>query len=548
MPGAREGEASPPASGTAGAPSGSPRPPQATPAAAEDRTGNLRTVARGGTLNLAGAVTNGVLGFALTVVLSNGLSPQQFGAFFVSIALFQILSNTAELGADTGLVRIIARYRALGRRRDLRRTIGIGLWPVLAISVTFGAIVFAFAPALSNAFARQAPTRLLVPYLRVLGPLLPASAAFTVVLAATRGFGSMRPTVVLDKFVRAGLQLGLEILVVMLGLGATAVALAWGGSFAVGLALAVVWLLALLRRAERGESLQKPSRTAALASEFWRFTAPRSLAGFFQVGILWLDTLLIGALRSASSAGGYGAATRYITVGTFANLAVIQVLGPKLSELLARDDRAGAQHVYQVATSWLMMLIWPYYVTLAVFAPALLGILGKNNEATQAVLVILAPTMLVATGIGPVDVVLLMGGRSAYNLANTVTALAANVVLNLVLIPRLGIAGAAIAWSVSILINNLAPLAQVWALLRIHPFGIGSPIVGLAAVGIFGGIGIAVRTALGPTLPALLAAGAIATAIYAAILWRCRSQLELHSFSLRRKPKRADSAPPLAGV
>ncbi len=175
-----------------------------------DRARNLRTVARGGTLNLAGAVTNGVLGFLLTVVLAQGLSSEQLGAFFVSIALFQILANTAELGADTGFVRIIARYRALGRVHDLRRTIAIGLWPVLAIAVVFGVVVWAYAPELSNVFAKQAPPRLLVPYLRVLGPLVPAAAAFTVVLAATRGFGSMRPTVVLDKFVRAGMQVALE--------------------------------------------------------------------------------------------------------------------------------------------------------------------------------------------------------------------------------------------------------------------------------------------------------------------------------------------------
>ncbi len=518
------------------------------PSGEGERAKDLRTLARGGTLNLAGAVTNGVLGFLLTVVLAQGLSSQQLGAFFVSIALFQILANTAELGADTGFVRMIARYRALGRTHDLRRTIAIGLWPVLAIAAIFGVLVWVYAPELSNAFAKQAPPRLLVPYLRILGPLVPAAAAFTVVLAATRGFGSMRPTVVLDKFVRAGMQVALELPVVLLTLGGTAVALAWGGPFAVCLALALVWLFALLRKAERskvaGDAVATVVATKALASEFWRFTAPRSFAGFFQVGILWLDTLLIGALASASNAGAYGAATRYITVGTFANLAVIQVLGPKLSELLTRHDRPGAQHVYQVATSWLMMLIWPFYLTLAVFAPALLNILGVSSGDTQAVLVILGLTMLVATGIGPVDVVLLMGGKSSYNLINTIAALSANVALNLLLIPRLGIVGAAIAWSASILINNLAPLAEVWAMLRIHPFGVGSPIVAIAAVALFGGVGLAVRSMFGESLLVVLVYGVIVTGIYAAVLWRFRSPLELRSFNLRRRPKGDGAAEP----
>jgi hypothetical protein len=178
---------------------------------------------------------------------------------------------------------------------------------------------------------------------------------------------------------------------------------------------------------------------------------------------------------------------------------------------------------------------------LAAFAPALLRILGQSSADTQAVLVILGLTMLVATGIGPVDVVLLMGGKSSYNLINTVVALSVNVALNLLLIPRFGIVGAAVAWSVSILINNLAPLAQVWAMLRIHPFGAGSPIVAGTTIAIFGGVGLLVRWAFGESLLVLLVYGAIVTAIYAAIVWRFRSPLELRSFNLRRRPKGSDA-------
>lgn len=95
--------------------------------------------------------------------------------------------------------------------------------------------------------------------------------------------------------------------------------------------------------------------------------------------------------------------------------------------------------------------------------------------------------MLVASGIGAVDVVLLMGGKSIWNLANTVASLTLNLVLNLLLIPRLGITGAAIAWSVSILVNNLAPLTHVWAFLWLHPFGSAVARAALSAVALLRG-------------------------------------------------------------
>jgi O-antigen/teichoic acid export membrane protein len=120
-------------------------------------------------------------------------------------------------------------------------------------------------------------------------------------------------------------------------------------------------------------------------------------------------------------------------------------------------------------------------------------------------------------------------------------ALAANVVLNLVLIPRLGIVGAAIAWSVSILVNNLAPLAQVWALMRVHPFGPGSPIAAGAALALFGAGGLAARAAFGASLATAALFGASAAVAYAAVVWRFRSTLELESFRLRRTPARGRS-------
>ena len=51
--------------------------------------------------------------------------------------------------------------------------------------------------------------------------------------------------------------------------------------------------------------------------------------------------------------------------------------------------------------------------------------------------------MLVATACGPVDSMLLMGGRSVLSLINTGLALATNVALDLVLVPELGVRAAA---------------------------------------------------------------------------------------------------------
>ncbi len=283
-----------------------------------------------------------------------------------------------------------------------------------------------------------------------------------------------------------------------------------------------------------------------LYREFWVFTAPRGLTGVFQVTTLWVGTLLVGSLMDTASASIYTASTRYLVAGSVVNMAVIQAIGPKLSELLTAGARQRAMDVYQVATAWLVMMAWPMYLGLAVFAPLLLRVFKPQYVSGTSSLEILAVTMLVATGIGPVDMVLLMGGRSFWNLFNVIVALSVNLALSFLLIPRIGIAGAAIAWAGSILINNVAPLAEVRAFLKVHPFGRGFPVAAGSAFLCYGVFGMLLRLTVGATLPALVICVVVGTAGYAALLWTFRDRVELALLGGTLRARRRRRAEPIA--
>jgi O-antigen/teichoic acid export membrane protein len=120
-----------------------------------------------------------------------------------------------------------------------------------------------------------------------------------------------------------------------------------------------------------------------------------------------------------------------------------------------------------------------------------------------------------------------MAGRSGWNLATTALALVVNVVLNIVLVPRWGVEGAAVAWAASILCTNLIPLAQTWAVLGMHPFGRGTATAVPIALGTVGGTGLLARFVLGPTVPALAVTVVVGGALHLALLSRRRGALDL---------------------
>lgn len=493
---------------------------------------HLSTLARGSALALAGMVANGLLGFTLVILLTRGLGTRGAGVLFLAVALFTILSHAAEIGADTGLVRLVARARTLRAIGEIRPMLGVAILPGFAVSTVMAIGVLVFAPFLATTFADGGQRHDAVIYLRVTAAFLPFATVMTVALAGTRGLGSVLPFVAIQNILVAISRPALVAIVLGLGLGSLALAVAWGVPFALGCTAALVVLSTRLRRLEREEPAAGDARNVRdIASEFWRFSAPRGVAGVFHVAILWIDVLILGVLQPDAQVGVYAAVSRTVAAGTFALQAVRLAVAPQISSLLATNERGGAQEVFRAGTAWSMAVSWPLYIVLAVFAPVVLHAFGAGFVQGEHALQILALAMLVDMGTGNVSTVLLMGGKSSWNLLNTGLAVVINVVLNLILIPHLGIVGAAYAWAASIMLENAAALIEVDVLLDLRPFGSGYYIAAAAAAVCFGGGGIAARSLLGPTTVALIATMAIGGAMYVLIIWRHRAPLRLSAFA-----------------
>jgi O-antigen/teichoic acid export membrane protein len=505
---------------------------------------DLASLARGWLLSLLGLVASGVFGLAFGIVIARGLGASGAGVFFTSVAVFTIGAVAAQFGATTGLIRSIARFRALEEFDSIRPTLAAALLPLIVTGVVLGAIVFVFAHDIAAAIFDGNAAATAERYLRVFAPFLPLAVVTSVLLGATRGFGTMVPLVAIEHIAKGLLRPALALVVLGAGLGSTALALAWAVPHALGLLAAVVALAIVMKRAVRP---RRPSYvpTAGLTSEFWRFTAPRGAAGILQITLAWLDTILVAALASPHEAGIYKAAISYINQGSFANQAIVFVVGPLLSGLLAQGLQERAQSVYHTATWWLSALSWPIYLSFAVFAPLFMSVFGSEFVVGAKALVILAVPMLVAMAAGPVNVVLVMAGKGSWNLFNVAIALLTNVVMNVVLIPPFGITGAAVAWAATIVISNVAALLEVRLFLKLRPLGSGFGIVATISIVCYGALGLLVRLALGTTVTAFILFVVVATASYLALIWRFRDALHVgvlfESLSTRRRGRIGDA-------
>ncbi|HET6560899.1 MAG TPA: oligosaccharide flippase family protein [Marmoricola sp.] len=446
------------------------------------------------------------------------------------------------IGVDTGLVKWLPAQLASGRSSDLVGTLAVALTPMAVLSALGAVVVFAAAPWAAPTMVGAEQAEAMTTMLRVFAVGLPAAAMSDAVLAATRGLGTMRTTVLVENLIRQLVQLIAVGLVYVMGMGAMALALAWVLPYLLSLLLGVLSLRALLRRRATSAGPVQHRARGLLAREFWWYTTPRAIARVTQAALKRSDIVLVAALSTPADAAVYAAATRFVVFGQLLVQSVQQALAPHLSGLFAKNDLPAARAVFQAATLWSMLGSWPIYLVTAVFAEDLLRIFGDGYGAGAPVVIILSLAMLFATAAGPVDSVLLMAGRSWLSLLNNTVALLVNIALNVVLIPAHGITGAAIAWAAAIVLRNTLPLLQVRHSMQMWPATRASGLVAAGALVCFGVTGLSAHLAGGSRM-VLVATACIGAACYAVGAGVLRRQLQLEAFrvALTRRRNRASA-------
>jgi O-antigen/teichoic acid export membrane protein len=484
---------------------------------------SLRRLARGSTANLAGTAVSAFANFALIVVLTRGLPQSTAGVFITMTSVFIIATVLGQLGATTGLVYFLVRAIASGRREDVAGYMRTAWRAVLVTGIGMAVIAVLTAPWLA---ARATPEHasVAVGYLVVLALFIPLAGAENVALAGTRGLGSMKANALVEFVGRPTLQVLLVLAVVAIGADGW-VAWAWALPYLPAAVLAWWWW----RRQARGMGLSLAVTRPVRSREFWTYSAPRAVTSVVQIVMQRLDIVLVAALAGPAQAAIYAAATRFVVAGQMGNNAISLAAQPRLADTMARRDQPALAEIYRTSTAWLIAVTWPLHLTFIVSGELLLHIFGSGYGVGAPVMLVLASCMLVSTGIGMADTVLLMAGRTSWSLANAAVSLAIQIGLDLWLIPGYGVLGAAIGWGAAILVRNGAALVQV--VVSDHVHSISRQTLTSAAINVvcFGAVPLLAQLVLGRTWLALVVGLIVGGALYVAALWRFRGVLRLRA-------------------
>ncbi len=443
-------------------------------------------MARGGGLNLVGAVISQLSLLGVTVVLVRQLGRADVGLYAQAFAFLVLLGLLSLSGFRAGLTRFVAVHLVDDDLDAVRGTVRIGVTISTVGALALGATLYAIAPWLVETAFRD--DRLVMP-LRYVAFALPVATFTDAALSATQGFRTMRPFAFVGLIFEPLVRLGLTVALVGAGFGLEGAMTALVLS---NLAGAVAAGVALRRLLGRGAD-----RPRYLVRELLGFSMVSWLASLASSGLVWADTILLGIFLPSGQVGIYNVSTRLVMLATFVAAPISASFAPRIANLYHRGRTESLARTYGVATSWIVRLALPAFVALLAFPHDLLRLFGPAYVVGASVTVVLAIGKLVDSATGPCGVMLNQSGRPGLSAIDNVGALVLNIGLNLWLIPTHGILGSAVAWAISLTLVNVLRVFQVWAIMGMLPFDTGV-LKGLAAGAGALAVGLLVRNFTAP--------------------------------------------------
>jgi O-antigen/teichoic acid export membrane protein len=446
------------------------------PATGGKRTADQRLIVGQTGQNVVGLAVGAVATFVAQVLMTHRLGEDLFGVVTTTTQFAFIAAAATRFGMDVANVRLVAILVGRGMAARSRGLVRRSMWIATAVSVPVALIALLLSPWLASTFSGIPDAA--VGAFRAAAVTIPLAALAFTAMGATRGLKIMRYTLA-SQWIGQPIGWIVFALVLWAAIAATAgvTTLAFAASWS--LALVIAW------RGWRRERNALPIPTGVAESlpeehtgALLRFGAVRAPATLFSQLIFWADFFVLSYLMASQGAAGqaqvgvYGAVLRAGQSLFLFLTSVSLTFSPFVADLHHRGERDRLDHLYKQVTRWTLAATIPVLLVLAIMPGEVLRVFGAGFVEGAPALRILIVGMIVPVMVGTVGFILIMAGRTGWDLLVYVGGFAIDIGLALVLAQPdvLGFKGAAIAQATTLTCSALARLFLVRRFLHIWPF------------------------------------------------------------------------------
>jgi O-antigen/teichoic acid export membrane protein len=392
------------------------------------------------------------LNFVVQLLIVRYLSVADYGAFAYALSFVVLGETIVTLGLDRGVGRFLAIY---DEHRDFERLVGtLALVAGIVLSLGLGLILVTVGlqGMLDGQLIQDSQASALLLILILLAPIQAADNLLSGVLAV---FASAR-AIFFRKYV-LGPSLRLIVVALLIGSSSSVDFLAIGYVLA-GFAGVLLYAVLLWRvLSDRGIWSAVRWRAARIpAREVLSFTIPLLTTDLVYVALHTTDALILGHFWGTTEVAAYRVVQPLVGLNQVVFSSFTLLYMPAASRLFARGDRAGVADLYWRTAIWIAVFSFPIFaLTTSLAEPVTVGLYEERYADSALYLALLSFAAYVNVALGFNGLTLRVFGFIRYAVAINVIAAVISLALNLLLIPRFGALGAAVATTISLIAFNL---------------------------------------------------------------------------------------------
>ncbi|CAD7034606.1 multi antimicrobial extrusion protein MatE [Pseudorhizobium endolithicum] len=413
-------------------------------------------------------VVSAAIAFISQVVLARMMGEFEYGIFAFVWVIVVLAGNLSCLGFHTSIIRFLPQHQAEG---DLASARGLH-FTARIFSMLSASILALLGLLFLRLFAGSFEDYWLAPLFLALFTL-PMIALGDVLDGTARASGWTVTALSPTFLIRPTLILLFMIGAVRLGAPDTAVT-------AMEAALAATYVTTLLQYVRLRRRLRRTYGRGPLrlrTGDWFGYSLPVFLIDGIGFLVTNADVVVVGLYLPPDQVAVYFAAAKTIVLVQFVAFAVKAAAGPRFSAMLAGGETAALSAFAGQTARW---SFWPALaigLAILLVGEHLLALFGPAFTVGYWLLPILFAGILAKSLVGPAEVLLSMAGRQNLCVLLYGIILLTNIILNIILIPRFGLAGAASATACAMMLEAVLLHVALRRTLGFSMFALANPVL-----------------------------------------------------------------------
>ncbi|MDI6737841.1 MAG: flippase [Nanoarchaeota archaeon] len=413
-----------------------------------DNNKPINTLVMGAGMLFIGILFSKAMYYVYRMLVARFLGPESYGQLSLGFAILGISVAFVTGGIPVAVSYYVAYYSGKEDERRIKGTITSALRMSLPISIFVAVLLFTFSDFISIHFFKNIQLGFIF---KVFSVILPFACLTTIFQNILNGLRRIKYIIFIKYFSESIILLLSTVAFLILGFGLK------GAVYAYVISGVSSFLLFAYVIEKKVFPLVKTKVVSIknyreIIFYSWPLIFIQAIAGI----AVWIDSIGIGYFMNDKSVGIYNSAVPIASLIYIIPTALTALFMPVIINLYAQKKTTQIKTIYKQTIRWTLLANTPFIGIIILFPDYLIKVFfGEIYTPASTALIILALAFFCQYLFLVSHYLLATLKRTKLMLCNTLISTAVNIFLNIILIPRMGINGAAMATAISLLLMGL---------------------------------------------------------------------------------------------